>query len=73
VEYGILPEDTYNFNKTGFQMGVISIAKVVTGTDRAGRPRTTQLGNREWVTCIEAVSARGISIPLLIILEAVIY
>jgi hypothetical protein len=54
-------------------MGVISTAKVVTGTDRAGRPRTTQPGNREWVTCIKAVSARGILIPLLIILEAVMH
>jgi len=26
-------------------MGVIITAKVVTGTDRAGRPRTTQPGN----------------------------
>jgi hypothetical protein len=47
AEYGILEEDIYNFDETGFQMGVITTAKVVTGTDRAGRPRTTQPGNRE--------------------------
>jgi hypothetical protein len=47
IEYGILKDDIYNFNETGFQMGVISTTKVVTGTDRAGRPRTTQPGNRE--------------------------
>jgi hypothetical protein len=54
-------------------MGVISTAKVVTGTDRAGRPRTTQPGNREWVTVIEAVSACGFAILPLIIFEAVMH
>jgi hypothetical protein len=33
-----MEEDIYNFNKTGFQMGVISTVKVVTGSERAGRP-----------------------------------
>jgi hypothetical protein len=47
AEYGILDDDTYNFDETGFQMGVISTAKVVTGIDRVGRPRTTQPGNRK--------------------------
>jgi hypothetical protein len=73
TEYGILDTDTYNFDETGFQMGVITTAKVVTGTDRAGRPRTTQPGNREWVTVIEAVSADGFTVPPLIIFEAVMH
>jgi hypothetical protein len=54
-------------------MGVISTAKVITGTDRAGRPRTTQPGNREWVTVIEAICARGFAIPPLVIFEAVMH
>ena len=54
-------------------MGVIATAKVVTGTDRAGRPRTVQPGNREWVTIIEAINALGVAIPPLIIFEAVMY
>jgi hypothetical protein len=73
AEYGILEDDIYNFDETGFQMGVIATAKVVTGTDRAGRPRTTQPGNREWVTCIEAINTRGFTIPPLIILEALMH
>jgi hypothetical protein len=73
TEYGILEDDIYNFDETGFQMGVISTAKVVTGSDRAGRPRTTQPGNREWVTVIETVCARGFIIPPLIIFEAVMH
>jgi hypothetical protein len=54
-------------------MGVITTVKVVTGTDRAGRPRTTQPGNREWVTVIEVVSADGFTVPPLIIFEAVMH
>ena len=73
AEYGILEDDIYNFDETGFQMGVISTAKVVTGSDRAGRPRTTQPGNREWVTVIETVCTRGFAIPPLIIFEAVMH
>jgi hypothetical protein len=73
TEYGILDDDIYNFDETGFQIGVIVTAKVVTGTDRAGRPRTVQPGNREWVTIIEAINALGWSILLLVILEAVMH
>jgi hypothetical protein len=73
IDYGILDDDTYNFDETGFQMGVVSTAKVITGTDRAGRPRTTQPGNREWITVIEAICARGIAIPPLVIFEAVMH
>jgi hypothetical protein len=73
AEYGIHEDDIYNFDETGFQMGVISTAKVITGSDRAGRPRTTQPGNREWVTVIETICARGLAIPPLIIFEAVMH
>lgn len=73
AEYGIHNDDIYNFDETGFQMGIISTAKVVTGSNRAGRPRTTQPGNREWVTVIETICARGHTIPPLIIFEAVMH
>jgi hypothetical protein len=46
-KYGIQDKDIYNFDKTGFQVGVISTAKVITGSERAGRPVSTQPGNRE--------------------------
>lgn len=54
-------------------MGVIATAQVVTGTDRAGRPRTIQPGNREWVTIIECINAMGASIPPLVIFEAIMH
>jgi hypothetical protein len=52
AKYGILDEDTYNFDETGFIMGVIRTELVVTGTERRNRPKTVQPGNREWVTVI---------------------
>src|SRR5207248_666309 len=73
VQYGILDEDIWNFDETGFQMGVIATSRVVTGTDRAGRPRTVQPGNREWVTIIEAINAQRVTIPPLVIFEALMH
>lgn len=61
--------DIYNFDETGFQMGVISTAKVVTATERALRPVTIQPGNREWVTAIECINSDGWSLPSMIILK----
>jgi hypothetical protein len=59
AKYGVAEEDIFNFDETGFQMGVISTSKVITSLDRKGRLRTKQPGNRKWVTAIEAVNARG--------------
>jgi hypothetical protein len=54
-------------------MGVISTAKVITSSDRAGRLRTLQLGNREWVSVIEAINTHRVAILPLIIFSAVIH
>src|SRR6201996_4574119 len=70
AKYGILQEDTYNFDETGFQMGVISTSKVVTRSERRGRPRTQQPGNREWVTIVHAINACGWTLPAFVIFEA---
>ena len=67
VKYGILDDDTYNFDETGFQMGVISTEYVVIGTDKRNQGKALQPGNREWVTVIQGISAVGCSIPPFII------
>jgi hypothetical protein len=54
-------------------MGVISTAKVVTGSERAKRPVTLQPGNREWVTAIECINTQGWSLPLVIIFEGKVH
>jgi len=66
--YGILDLDTYNFDETGFMMGVAATSKVVTSSDTIGRAIAIQPGNREWVTAIEAVNATGWALPPFIIL-----
>jgi hypothetical protein len=58
AKYRIVEEDIYNFDETGFQMGVISTAKVVTAAEKA-RTDSIQPGNREWVTVIESVNSAG--------------
>jgi hypothetical protein len=52
LKYGILDEDVFNFNKAGFMMGKLTTQLVVTGSERRGRPKTIQPGNREWTTAI---------------------
>jgi hypothetical protein len=68
-KYGIQDSDIYNFDETGFQMGVASTCKVITASDRRDSPKAVQPGDREWATVIQGVSARGEAIPPLIILK----
>jgi hypothetical protein len=67
--YGVLDQDIYNFDETGFAMGVAATSKVVTSSDRVGRAVTIQPGNREWVTAIECINASGWCLPLFVILS----
>ena len=46
AKYGIQDNDVHNFDETGFQMGVIRSMKVVTGSERRGRPEMVQPGDR---------------------------
>jgi hypothetical protein len=47
LEYGIADEDIYNFDETGFAMGIAATAKVICSSDRLGKPSLIQPGNRE--------------------------
>ena len=66
-EKNIQSEDIYNFDETGFMMGVISTGMVVTSAERHSQARLVQPGNREWVTVIQGVNAQGWSVPPFII------
>lgn len=66
-KYGIVESDIYNFDETGFVMGQICSEMVVTTSDRRGRPRAVQQGNREWITVIQGVGSDGYTIPPYII------
>lgn len=48
-------------------MGVIGSMKVVTGSERRNRPQLVQLGDREWVTVIQAICSAGYATPPFII------
>jgi hypothetical protein len=63
AKYGINDEDMYNFDETGFMMGVISTAMVVTSSDGRTKAKMIQPGNREWVTVIQGVNSQGWTVP----------
>ncbi|KAI9045478.1 uncharacterized protein KD926_007893 [Aspergillus affinis] len=69
-EHGIHEDDIWNFDETGFAMGLCSTSKVITAVERSERPRKVIQGNREWVTIIETISSKGVHIPPVIILKA---
>ena len=50
-------------------MGMIFSGMVVTTSDGRGRAQLVQLGDREWATVIQGVSATGWIIPPFIILS----
>ena len=67
--YGIQDCDFYNFDETGFTMGMIQAIMVVTGSDRRGRAKSVQPGNREWSTAICCVNGEGWSLPPFLLLQ----
>ena len=66
-KYSIFNKNIYNFNETGFIIGIISAQSVVTASDRQNRPKGTQPGNREWATVIQRINACGWAIPPFVI------
>ncbi|KAM5529720.1 transposase [Fusarium oxysporum f. sp. phaseoli] len=67
AKYGISLADIYNFDETGFMMGVIASGMVITGVERRGKAKSVQPGNREWVTVIQAINAEGWAIAPFIV------
>ncbi|KAG0153068.1 hypothetical protein PDIDSM_2027 [Penicillium digitatum] len=59
LQFGIDPDDIYNFDKTGFAMGLTLTAKVITRSECYGRRPVLQPRNREWVTVVECTNASG--------------
>ncbi|KAJ0126560.1 Uncharacterized protein HZ326_30333 [Fusarium oxysporum f. sp. albedinis] len=67
AKYGIQVSDIYNFDETGFMMGMISTGMVVTGTERRSNAKLAQPGNREWITVVQGISSQGWWLPPFII------
>jgi hypothetical protein len=47
MQHGIAMEDIYNFDETGFAMGLVATAQVVTRADYYGKGSLIQPGNQE--------------------------
>jgi len=69
AKYGIQDGDTWNFDETGFMMGIISGCMVVTRSDRKGKRKKVQPGNREWATAITCVNGEGRDIPPFLVVQ----
>jgi site-specific DNA-cytosine methylase len=70
-EGGILPDDTYNMDETGFRIGMGKDQLIVTQrkwTHYFGLPE-----NRESTTAIECISAAGEFLPLFLILSGTLH
>ena len=59
LQFGIDPDDVYNFDETGFAMGLIATTRVISRSEFYGRRALLQPRNREWVTAIECTNASG--------------
>ncbi|KAJ6258204.1 Hybrid signal transduction histidine kinase A [Drechslerella dactyloides] len=68
AKYGIADDDIYNFDETGFAMGMISTVTVVTGAETRDKAKLAQPGNREWATVIQGINATGWAVPPFIVL-----
>ncbi|APA05653.1 hypothetical protein sscle_01g004230 [Sclerotinia sclerotiorum 1980 UF-70] len=73
AKYGILDGDFYNFDETGFMMGIICAAMVVTSAERNGRSKTVQPGNREWATAIICGNGEGETIPPFLVVQGQVH
>ena len=69
AKYGVHDADIYNFDETGFMMGVISSSMVVSNADRKGRSKAIQPGNREWATAVVCINGEGWALPPFLILQ----
>jgi hypothetical protein len=67
-KYGILPDDLYNMNETGFRISCGRAHKIITRRNKQKRFYLIDPDNRESITSIETICADGSSIPPMVIL-----
>jgi hypothetical protein len=73
AQYGIADDDIFNFDETGFAMGLTATAKIITRAEYYGKRSMLQPGNREWVTVIESICAAGWAPPPYIIFKGKVF
>jgi hypothetical protein len=73
LQFGIDPDDIYNFDETGFAMGLTATTRVISRSEFYGRRALLQPGNREWVTVIECTNATGWALPPCVIFKGKVF
>ncbi|CAP79192.1 Pc06g01990 [Penicillium rubens Wisconsin 54-1255] len=73
LQFGIDPDDVYNFNETGFAMGLTATTRVISRSEYYGRRALLQPGNREWVTVIKCTNAAGWALPPCVIFKGKVF
>lgn len=61
AKYGIKDCDFYDFDETGFMMGMIGPAIIVTRAGRCGRGKAVQPSNSEWATATVCITGEILS------------
>lgn len=70
LKNGILDWDFYNFDETGFMMGIVCPGMVGNTAERNSRSNVIQPGNRDWATATICGNGEGQTIsPLLFVQE----
>ena len=69
LQFGIHPDNVYNFDETCFVMGLTATAR----SEFYGRRSLLQPRNREWVTTIECTNASGWALPPCIIFKGKVF
>jgi hypothetical protein len=69
AKYGIADADIYNFNETGFIMNQITASIIVISSNKRGKLKLAQPGNRKWATVIQGVNSQGWTVPSYIIVK----
>ena len=68
-KWGIASDDIFNFDESGFAMGIGTTQKIITSAEYHGKRALLQAGNREWVTSIECIRASGSVLPPLFVFK----
>ena len=71
AKYSVVDVDFYNFDTTGFMMGVIYSRIVVIHANRYSKSKAVQPGNQEWAIAIIMINGKGGSIPPFLIIQGV--
>jgi hypothetical protein len=69
ARYGILYEDIYNMDETGFRIGVLADGQIVITHLSTRYVFKADPDNREYITAVECICADGSSIPPMLILQ----